>query len=129
MEAFLNRLAYLESAGESAQMPRIRTCCEVRKVLTAARATSLTRPGGLGKLHHVNARVVPIYRPGGCRCAARGWARCRWTSSTVDSSTYLAKRLRRAHRDCRDRRSGPTSEPSAARTSDDTIRRIRVGSC
>ncbi len=46
MEAFLNRLAYLQSAGQISADARIRACREVRKVLATARAMGLTRPGG-----------------------------------------------------------------------------------
>lgn len=46
MEAFLNRLAYLQSADQISADARIRTCREVRSVLTTARAMGLTRPGG-----------------------------------------------------------------------------------
>ncbi|KDA40567.1 transposase [Frankia sp. BMG5.23] len=47
IEAFLNRLAYLESIGTITGDARIRTCREVRTVLTRIRALGLTRPGGL----------------------------------------------------------------------------------
>ena len=46
MEAFLNRLAYLQGAGQISADARIRACREVRSVLTTARAMGLTRPGG-----------------------------------------------------------------------------------
>ncbi len=46
MEFFLNRLAYLQAAGTITGDGRIRACREVRKVLAAARAMGLTRPGG-----------------------------------------------------------------------------------
>ena len=47
MEAFLHRLAYLESVGQISGDARIRACREVRGVLTRIRAMGLTRPGGL----------------------------------------------------------------------------------
>jgi integrase len=47
MEAFLHRLAYLESVGKISGDARIRACREVRAVLTRIRAMGLTRPGGL----------------------------------------------------------------------------------
>jgi integrase len=47
MEAFLNRLAYLESTGTISGDARIRACREVRAVLTRVRAMALTRPGGI----------------------------------------------------------------------------------
>ena len=63
MEAFLNRLAYLQSAGQISTDARIRTCREVRKVLTTARAMGLTRPGGpaagLGEDFTISVADVP----------------------------------------------------------------------
>jgi integrase len=47
MEAFLHRLAYLESIGQISGDARIRACREVRAVLTRIRAMGLTRPGGI----------------------------------------------------------------------------------
>ena len=47
MEAFLHRLAYLESVGQLSGDARIRACREVRAVLTRIRAMGLTRPGGI----------------------------------------------------------------------------------
>jgi integrase len=47
MEAFLHRLAYLESVGQISGDARIRACREVRAVLTRVRAMGLTRPGGI----------------------------------------------------------------------------------
>ena len=47
MEAFLHRLAYLESVGQISGDARIRACREVRAVLSRIRAMGLTRPGGL----------------------------------------------------------------------------------
>jgi integrase len=47
MEAFLHRLAYLESVGRISGDARIRACREVRAVLTRIRAMGLTRPGGI----------------------------------------------------------------------------------
>ena len=53
MEAFLHRLAYLESVAQISDDARIRACREVRAVLTRVRAMGLTRPGeiaaGLGE--------------------------------------------------------------------------------
>ena len=46
MEAFLQRLAYLHSAGQISGDARIRACREVKHVLTQARLMGLTRPGG-----------------------------------------------------------------------------------
>jgi hypothetical protein len=45
MEAFLHRLAYLQSSGQITGDARIRICREVRHVLTQIRAMGLTRPG------------------------------------------------------------------------------------
>ena len=45
MEAFLNRLAYLESAGRISGDARLRAAREVRAVLARIRAMGLTRPG------------------------------------------------------------------------------------
>ncbi len=45
IEAFLNRLAYQQSVGQISGDARLRTCREVRGVLTRARAMGLTRPG------------------------------------------------------------------------------------
>ena len=47
MEAFLHRLAYLESVGQISSDARIRACREVRAVLTRVRAMGLTRPEGI----------------------------------------------------------------------------------
>jgi integrase/ribosomal protein L29 len=47
MEAFLHRLAYLESVGQITGDARIRACREVRAVLGRIRAMGLTRPGGI----------------------------------------------------------------------------------
>ena len=47
MEAFLHRLAYLESVDQISGDARIRACREVRGVLTGIRAMGLTRPGGI----------------------------------------------------------------------------------
>lgn len=47
MEAFLNRLAYLESTEQISRDARIRACREVRHVLVAIRTMGLTRPGQL----------------------------------------------------------------------------------
>lgn len=46
VEAFLNRLAYQQSADRISGDARIRACREMRSVLTAARTMGLTRPGG-----------------------------------------------------------------------------------
>jgi integrase len=63
MEAFLNRLAYLASAGRFSNDARIRTAREVRAVLTRSRAMGLTRPGqvaaGLGEDFAVHRHDVP----------------------------------------------------------------------
>lgn len=63
MEAFLNRLAYLQGAGEISADGRIRACREVRKILTTARAMGLTRPGGpaagLGEDFTISVADVP----------------------------------------------------------------------
>lgn len=63
MEAFLNRLAYLQTAGQISGDARIRACREVRKVLTTARAMGLTRPGGpaggLGEDFAISVADVP----------------------------------------------------------------------
>ena len=47
MEAFLHRLAFLESTSQLSTDARIRTVREVRAVLTRVRAAGLTRPGGV----------------------------------------------------------------------------------
>jgi integrase len=47
MDAFLNRLAFLEQSGQISADARIRAAREVRHVLTHIRALGLTRPGGL----------------------------------------------------------------------------------
>ncbi len=47
MEAFLHRLAFLESTGQLSTDGRIRAVREVRAVLTRVRAAGLTRPGGV----------------------------------------------------------------------------------
>ncbi len=63
MEAFLNRLAYLQSADQISADARIRACREVRNVLTTARAMGLTRPGGpaagLGEDFAIGVADVP----------------------------------------------------------------------
>jgi integrase len=63
MEAFLHRLAYLESAGKISADARTRACREVRAVLTYIRATGLTRPGqlaaGLGEDFVIGQADVP----------------------------------------------------------------------
>lgn len=63
MEAFLNRLAYLESAGRISSDARIRACREVRSVLTRIRAMGLTRPGqlaaGLGEDFAIHRDDIP----------------------------------------------------------------------
>jgi hypothetical protein len=64
MEAFLHRLSYLESVGQLSGDARIRTCREVRAVLTRARALGLTRPGapaaGLGEDFAVHRDDIPV---------------------------------------------------------------------
>src|SRR6266498_1572028 len=47
MEAFLHRLAYLESAGRLTGDARLRCCREVRHVLACIRAMGLTQAGGI----------------------------------------------------------------------------------
>lgn len=63
MEAFLNRLAYQQSVGQISGDARIRACREVRTVLTWARTTGLTRPGGpaggLGEDFAISTTDVP----------------------------------------------------------------------
>ncbi|MCA1691359.1 MAG: site-specific integrase [Actinobacteria bacterium] len=63
MEAFLNRLAYLESAGRISGDARVRAAREVRAVLTRARAMGLTRPGqvaaGLGEDFVIHRDDIP----------------------------------------------------------------------
>lgn len=63
MEAFLNRLAYLESAGRITNDARIRACREVRVVLTRVRAMGLTRPwaiaAGMGEDFALGISDVP----------------------------------------------------------------------
>ena len=64
MEAFMHRLAYLESAGQITADARLRACREVRHVLTRARAIGLTRPGGpaasLGEDFAIQLGDVPL---------------------------------------------------------------------
>ncbi|MDP1803904.1 MAG: site-specific integrase [Acidimicrobiales bacterium] len=63
MEAFLNRLAYLESAGRISGDARLRAAREVRSVLTRIRAMGLTRPGqvaaGLGEDFAIHREDIP----------------------------------------------------------------------
>jgi hypothetical protein len=63
MEAFLNRLAYLESAGRISGDARLRATREVRAVLTRIRAMGLTRPGqiaaGLGEDFAIHREDIP----------------------------------------------------------------------
>jgi integrase len=63
MEAFLHRLAYLESVGQISDDARIRACREVRAVLTRIRAMGLTRPdrlaAGLGEDFAIAVSDVP----------------------------------------------------------------------
>jgi integrase len=63
MEGFLNRLAFLESAGRISGDARIRACREVRHVLTRVRAMGLTRPGapaaGLGEDFALGVTDIP----------------------------------------------------------------------
>jgi integrase len=63
MDGFLNRLAFLESAGRISADARIRACREVRQVLTRIRAMGLTRPGalaaGLGEDFAVSVSDIP----------------------------------------------------------------------
>jgi hypothetical protein len=87
MEAFMHRLAYLESAGQITGEARLRACREVRHVLTRARAIGLTRPGGPAaslredfaiQLGDVPSSQSPV-SPGGtchrrsCGSSARTW--------------------------------------------------------
>ncbi len=64
MEAFLHRLAFLESAGRISADARVRACREVRAVLTWTRAAGLTRPGaaaaGLGEDFTLAAVDIPV---------------------------------------------------------------------
>jgi integrase len=64
MEAFLHRLAYLESSGQITGDARIRACREVRHVLTQIRAMGLTRPGAaagqLGEDFAIHLADVPV---------------------------------------------------------------------
>lgn len=63
MDAFLNRLAYLESVETITTDARIRACREVRAVLARVRAMGLTRPGaiaaGLGEDFTLSVSDVP----------------------------------------------------------------------
>lgn len=63
MEAFLNRLAYLESAGRISSDARLRATREVRAVLGRMRAMGLTRPGqvaaGLGEDFAIGREDIP----------------------------------------------------------------------
>ena len=64
IEAFLHRLAYLESTGRISTDARIRACREVRAVLAGVRAMGLTRPGavaaGLGDDFAIYTADVPL---------------------------------------------------------------------
>jgi integrase len=64
IEAFLHRLAYLESTGQVSGDARIRACREVRAVLTRIRSMGLTRPGsiaaGLGDDFAITVGDVPV---------------------------------------------------------------------
>jgi len=64
MEAFLQRLAYLHSAGQISGDARIRACREVKHVLTQARLMGLTRPGGpaagLGEDFAIHLGDIPV---------------------------------------------------------------------
>jgi integrase len=64
MQAFLHRLAYLESVGQISGDARIRACREVRAVLSRARAMGLTRPGdiaaGLGDDFVIAVADIPL---------------------------------------------------------------------
>lgn len=64
MEAFLQRLAYLHSAGQISGDARIRGCREVKHVLTQARLMGLTRPGGpavgLGEDFAIHLGDIPV---------------------------------------------------------------------
>jgi integrase len=64
MEAFLHRLAFLESAGRISADARVRACREVRVVLTWTRACGLTRPGavaaGLGEDFTLGVADIPV---------------------------------------------------------------------
>jgi len=63
IDAFANRLAFLESAGRISADARIRVCREVRHVLTRIRAMGLTRPGapaaGLGEDFALGVTDIP----------------------------------------------------------------------
>jgi integrase len=63
MESFLNRLGYLVSTGRISADARIRSCREVRAVLTRIRAMGLTRPGqgaaGLGEDFAIHRDDIP----------------------------------------------------------------------
>ncbi len=64
MEAFLQRLAYLHSAGQISGDARVRACREVKHVLTQARLMGLTRPGGpaagLGEDFAIHLGDIPV---------------------------------------------------------------------
>ena len=64
IDVFLNRLAFLEAAGEISSDARVRACREVRSVLTRIRAMGLTRPGavagGLGDDFAIHTADVPV---------------------------------------------------------------------
>ena len=64
MEAFLHRLAYLETTGQITGDARIRACREVRAVLTRIRAMGLTRPGAtaarLGEDFAIHLGDIPL---------------------------------------------------------------------
>lgn len=63
MEAFLHRLAFLESVGKLSADARVRACREVRVVLAWIRTSGLTRPGavaaGLGEDFTLGAADIP----------------------------------------------------------------------
>ncbi len=64
IDMFLNRLAFLEAAGEISSDARIRACREIRSVLTRIRAMGLTRPGavagGLGDDFAIHTADIPV---------------------------------------------------------------------
>jgi len=64
MQAFLHRLAYLESVGQISGDARIRACREVRAVLSRTRAAGLTRSGaiavGLGDDFVIAVADIPL---------------------------------------------------------------------
>jgi hypothetical protein len=99
MEAFLHRLAHLESVGQISGDARIRACREVRAVLTRIRAMGLTRQGGLaaglGEDFAIGQADVPADYARTSSFHAGGWP-SRWRSSGSRGCPGCTRGLRTA---------------------------------